>query len=889
MARANARTLEHDGLISEAKQQETAKQGSLEEAGRLVAALGGEVKEVENVELEALDRVKAVAKKRREAAKVTAQRRAELQDVLVLLEMEAARHAKVREGAASFESQQDAKRQKMDELQQVLDEAEKAKDEMKQRERDAREAMRKLVNEQKQLSRLGPFGLRQRASQKVTQALGEPPARVMDVLVIEVYLCKRDFATRGMSEYLIGTIKIADVARSPTTVPLGSFERDAVEQDPEIAQSTAELASAGLGARILIVLIKIHVSSQGRPQASSPLYKQMGWSPSLQANGGFLNALLRKGARSSLDSILAATLAERWSSCGSGFDLDHLSPYQLLTLSAPKVLGWSMPTDVISFDIHVSGSGNPQVSAPCWLNVSPPQGEKGGASGSKGAPQGEEWVQAKGSSKGYDSKGSSKGSSSGWPCDQDMTLSMRVILTMSLLPHSGASRACKCEILLRGYNRRLENVKGGGLVPDYPSGFSATLCCRANRPVYLRLTVFEIELAHCLMDHLRSQNAEAACKEPPAWSSKGSSAPPPSPFGHKGKDGPGKGNGWTWSPGKGKSEEVSSKRAGLGASYRRPLQALMLVLALLRRFVGTSGWQWAAACQLDCCYAPCCCFTVMLVVYQRRSLPARCLDAEKLSTLGSASAEDPINMGEYQGLVAGILPDGSAHIECLDIKEAFGGRSAVVPEFVIADCGLVEGNLVCFSVQVTGEGIPEVIAPCWICCSSEKWVQQHLPRILGMQQEPAEPAGPPLSNKRPLPLPLPVPAVMAAPVEAEELPDAEEAAEDADGYAEYAEPVEEEEAPADEEAPPEVEEEPQEPPAKRFKPLPQGPLSRGRLGSPGAGAAKGFPPRGAFDGKGSSKGKSLPQASGPPRAFAAVRPQTYGAPPQVKGKGKKGW
>ncbi|CAE8621565.1 unnamed protein product [Polarella glacialis] len=166
MARASARTLEHDGLISEAKQQETAKQGSLEEAGRLVAALGGEVKEVENVELEALDRVKAVAKKRREAAKVTAQRRAELQDVLVLLEMEAARHAKVREGAASFESQQDAKRQKMDELQQVLDEAEKAKDEMKQRERDAREAMRKLVNEQKQLSRLGPFGLRQRASQK---------------------------------------------------------------------------------------------------------------------------------------------------------------------------------------------------------------------------------------------------------------------------------------------------------------------------------------------------------------------------------------------------------------------------------------------------------------------------------------------------------------------------------------------------------------------------------------------------------------------------------------------------------------------------------------------------------------------------------------------------
>ncbi|CAE8642254.1 unnamed protein product [Polarella glacialis] len=145
------------------------KQGLLEEVTRLVTALGEEVNEAESKEFETLNQVKALRARKQEAAKATAQRRAEvqeLQDVFVLLEMEAARYSKQRENAASFESEQDAKRQKIDELQQVVTDAKKAQDELRQREREAREAMRKLLKEQKQLSHIGPFGRRQRDSQK---------------------------------------------------------------------------------------------------------------------------------------------------------------------------------------------------------------------------------------------------------------------------------------------------------------------------------------------------------------------------------------------------------------------------------------------------------------------------------------------------------------------------------------------------------------------------------------------------------------------------------------------------------------------------------------------------------------------------------------------------
>lgn len=97
--------------------------------------------------------------------------------------------------------------------------------------------------------------------------------------------------------------------------------------------------------------------------------------------------------------------------------------------------------------------------------------------------------------------------------------------------------------------------------------------------------------------------------------------------------------------------------------------------------------------------------------------------------VGIESSESFTRFGEFQGLVV-RSEDGPISIDCPDVTQLHG-RDAVMQEESAELCQLVEGNLICFDVSVNEGGDPEVIPPCWICCSSEKWVKD----IVGKGEE----------------------------------------------------------------------------------------------------------------------------------------------------------
>jgi len=89
----------------------------------------------------------------------------------------------------------------------------------------------------------------------------------------------------------------------------------------------------------------------------------------------------------------------------------------------------------------------------------------------------------------------------------------------------------------------------------------------------------------------------------------------------------------------------------------------------------------------------------------------------------------PVDFGKYQGLVARILPNGCAFLDCREISEAYQ-RDAYVHRVVMRQCDLIEGNFISFNIHVSALGNPQVSAPCWICCSDDKWVKDIVPSAL---------------------------------------------------------------------------------------------------------------------------------------------------------------
>ncbi|CAJ1409209.1 unnamed protein product [Effrenium voratum] len=109
------------------------------------------------------------------------------------------------------------------------------------------------------------------------------------------------------------------------------------------------------------------------------------------------------------------------------------------------------------------------------------------------------------------------------------------------------------------------------------------------------------------------------------------------------------------------------------------------------------------------------CFKVHM---NRNNLPQA--SAPFWKRLGADSSDGIVRFGEFQGL---IIRDGDTiTVDCPEVMQLHG-RDAVMPEDVFQLCELVEGNFICFDVTVNHGGDPEVLPPCWICCSSEKWVR----------------------------------------------------------------------------------------------------------------------------------------------------------------------
>eukprot|EP00434_Breviolum_minutum_P028150 symbB.v1.2.024905.t1/scaffold2390.1/size80330/4 len=171
--RLEAELLEHDQRIAAAKAVEDEKQKLVDEAAAEVASLSISVEEATQVEVKAIQQVKDIRQKKKEASKNSALKRKELQsyeDMLVLLGFEKEKFRKLKEEEESLKGEESAKRQKIEELLRIVEESKKAQEELKNREKEARQQMRNLEKEQRKLARLGPFSRRQAASAKAVES-----------------------------------------------------------------------------------------------------------------------------------------------------------------------------------------------------------------------------------------------------------------------------------------------------------------------------------------------------------------------------------------------------------------------------------------------------------------------------------------------------------------------------------------------------------------------------------------------------------------------------------------------------------------------------------------------------------------------------------------------
>jgi len=114
------------------------------------------------------------------------------------------------------------------------------------------------------------------------------------------------------------------------------------------------------------------------------------------------------------------------------------------------------------------------------------------------------------------------------------------------------------------------------------------------------------------------------------------------------------------------------------------------------------------------------CFRVHV---NKRGLPQA--SAPFWKQVGRDELDDRPSFGEFQGLVQRPESDGSATVESSEIVREYG-REAYLPEEALKQCGLFEGNLIRFNVYAANKREPEVLAPCWICCSSPNLVRDLL-------------------------------------------------------------------------------------------------------------------------------------------------------------------
>jgi len=149
--------------IKQSSDEYVAAAAAVQKASQQLRALGFDVQTALEAESHAYDALKEVQQRRHQANKAVEAKKTALQacqEVLLIADMKTAQ-AKA----------QDAKRQKLDELQKAVADCERAGEEIRKQEREAREAMRQLIKENKRTSRLGAFGRRQREKMSTCNAM----------------------------------------------------------------------------------------------------------------------------------------------------------------------------------------------------------------------------------------------------------------------------------------------------------------------------------------------------------------------------------------------------------------------------------------------------------------------------------------------------------------------------------------------------------------------------------------------------------------------------------------------------------------------------------------------------------------------------------------------
>jgi len=203
-------------------------------------------------------------------------------------------------------------------------------------------------------------------------------------------------------DFLIGHIKHADAAKGCSFI---SCPDTGFDSDTYVHHMTAPPQAFALDD---VVAFKLHVSGKGRPQADT-VYKMVGFTkktPQFGQRFGILRSLLNTG-----NGFIECNEIK-----------DEFGKDAFIHQSVVDQCGLT-EGDNIAFDVHISSSGSPQVSAPCWVLVSggqdagaPPQQPSSVFSQKGSAPQ-QSWSapsQQKGYSKSDSHRSSDSGKSSVW-------------------------------------------------------------------------------------------------------------------------------------------------------------------------------------------------------------------------------------------------------------------------------------------------------------------------------------------------------------------------------------------------------------------------------------------------------------------------------------------
>lgn len=79
-------------------------------------------------------------------------------------------------------------------------------------------------------------------------------------------------------------------------------------------------------------------------------------------------------------------------------------------------------------------------------------------------------------------------------------------------------------------------------------------------------------------------------------------------------------------------------------------------------------------------------------------------------------------LGDFVGTVKAPCAAGTgSFVDCRGVSDSYG-HDAFAHISVISQCGLVEGDVIAFKLDVSNQGVPQVSSPCWKCVSDKSFM-----------------------------------------------------------------------------------------------------------------------------------------------------------------------